>query len=70
MIRAVISLLGSMDRQLLALLGLAVGVLVATIYFLIRSQMDQRRGRRIVAVAQAEAERLRADGVREADASR
>ena len=56
MIGTVITALARMDRTLLALLWLAVGLLVATVYFLVRSRMEQRRGRRVVGAAQAEAE--------------
>jgi ribonucrease Y len=70
MIGTVITALARMDRTLLALLWLAVGLLVATVYFLVRSRMEQRRGRLVVAAAQAEAERLRSDGAREGEAAK
>jgi ribonucrease Y len=70
MIGTIITALARMDRTLLALLWLAVGLLVATVYFLVRSRMEQRRGRRVVAAAQAEAERLRSDGAREGEAAK
>jgi ribonuclease Y len=70
MIGTIIAALARMDRTPLALLGLAVGLLVATVYFLVRSRMEQRRGRRIVAAAQADAERLRNDGAREGEAAK
>ena len=70
MIGTLVSTLARMDRTLLALLGIAIGLLVATVYFLIRSRMERKRGRGILAAAQTEADRLRTDGTREGEASR
>ena len=70
MIGSLMAVLARMDRTLLALLGLAVGLLLATVYFLVRSRMERKRGRLIVDTAQAEATRLRSEGTREGEAAR
>jgi ribonuclease Y len=70
MIGFLMAALARMDRTLLALLGLAVGLLLATVYFLVRSRMERKRGRLIVDTAQAEATRLRSEGTREGEAAR
>src|SRR5260370_16657656 len=70
MIGSLMAALAGMDRTLLALLGLAVGLLLATVYFLVRSRMERKRGRLILDTAQAEATRLRTEGRREGEAAR
>jgi len=70
MIGSLMAALARMDRTLLALLGLAVGLLLATVYFLVRSRMERGRGGLILDTAQAEAIRLRSEGRREGEAAR
>ena len=60
----------SLNQLLPGLAGAAAGLLVALVFILVYTRRQRRSATSVLATAHTEAERLRADAVREAEASR
>jgi hypothetical protein len=62
--------LARLDRSVLVLLGVVVGLVIAVVVDLVRGRIQRRYGRGIVEEARTEANRLTADATREAEAAK
>jgi len=70
MINTLSDALARLDRSILVLLGIFLGLVIALLVDLIRGRTQRRHGRGILAEARTEAARVKSEAAREADAAR
>ena len=70
MINTLSDALARVDRSILVLLGIFLGLVIALLVDLIRGRIQRRHGRGILTEARSEAARVKSEAAREADAAR